>query len=186
MTLVRASSVSVALWLGCGALGLAGCSSDDVASAPVPTAQNTVLAVAASSPLRVDLIAPAINAVELRLGGPQRYFEISATSVLVNLYVATDNSTTATGFVFVNGSLDSEPAQEAKGNTFFSDAVDFDPLTVTDVVTAELATSTQDAFVIEGGPEGTVQYSIIASSVVGGQLVVVVGKDGVIRSVDPV
>jgi hypothetical protein len=39
--------------------------------------------------------------------------------------------------------------------------------------------------VIEGGPDGTVQYSIVTSSAAGGQLVVVVGKDGAIQSVDP-
>ena len=54
-------------------------------------------------------------------------------------------------------------------------------------VTTELPTSRHDAFVIEGGPDGAVRYSIIVTSAVGGgQLIVQVDPDGTVLEVDPV
>ena len=53
----------------------------------------------------LDQIAPAIAAVEAELGGPQQYFEINATPQVVNLFVATDDATTVTPYVYVGGEL---------------------------------------------------------------------------------
>jgi hypothetical protein len=160
---------------------LAGCSGSSGGSAGTTTASP----VGALAKLRTDLVKPAITALEAKLGGPQRYFEINATASLVNLYVASADGTQATAYVFLDGALTGQTPQSAKGYTFAASALDFDPVAVTAKVTTQLPTSSQDAFVIEGGAEGAVRYSVVTTSTSGGQLVVVVGKDGAIQSVDP-
>jgi hypothetical protein len=167
------------------AAGLAGCSSSS-SSASAATA-TTVLPAGVANPLRVDLIAPAVKALEAQLGGAQHYFEIDATPALVNLHVATGSgaSMTETAWVYIDGVLTSHAPQPASGNTFVASALDVDPSKVTATVTKQLPTSGQDAFVVVGGPGGAVQYSIVTTSPAGGQLIVVVGKDGAILSVVP-
>ena len=50
---------------------------------------------------------------------------------------------------------------------------------------AELPDSSPDLFFVEGGEGGIVRYSVAVTSRQGGQLVVVVGPDGTVQSVDP-
>ena len=120
------------------------------------------------------------------MGGPQQYFEINATDLLVNLFVAVEDGAQVKPFVFLQGELNSRDPQPAEGNTFAGDAVDFDPQRVTSCVLDELPDSTATAFEIIGGANGTVGYSLVLASSSGGQLVVAVNGDGQILSVDPV
>lgn len=166
---------------------VAGCSSggDEVAvTAPAPVG-------AACSPadpvLRVDAIADAVAAVEAELGGAQRYYEINATDLLVNLFVAGDGGAEAIPFVFVGGALTSdEPLAGASGSTFAADQLDFDPRRVTSCVAAELPDSVPTVFEVVGGPAEAVRYSVVVTSQAGGQLIVEVAPNGAVLSGDAV
>jgi hypothetical protein len=131
-------------------------------------------------------IAPAIAAVEAKLGGPQQYFEINATAQVVNLFVADAAKTSVTAYVYVGDSLAQvgEPAG-AQGNTFAASAITFDPGTVLDQVGDELPDSDIALFTIAGGPGGAVQYTASVQSKEGGTLEVTLGPDGAVLSVDP-
>ena len=151
-----------------------------------PAASSTGSAAQApATKLRVDLIHDAIAALEAELGSPQQYFEINATSQLVNLIVALNGGTVARPWVYLDGELSSSPGSAANGNTFAASALDLDPDKVLSKLQAELPQSRPDLFFVEGGPGGTVRYSVAVTSSQGGQLVVVVGPDGTVRSVDP-
>ncbi len=163
-----------------------GCS-DDNASGPTTVVTLVAAECAAQQPsLRVDLVGQAVEAVETQLGGPQQYFEINATSLLVNLFVAIDDGTTVRPFVFLQGELSSTEPETAQGNTFAADALEFDPQKVTSCVADELPSSTASAFEIIAGPDGAVSYSLVVDSPAGGQLVVAVSGVGRVLSVDPV
>ena len=87
----------------------------------------------------LDQIAPAVAALEAKLGGPQQYFEINATPQLVNLFVADAAKTSATTYLYVGGEL-APPAAPlaAAGSTFAAAALTFDPATVLDNVADQL------------------------------------------------
>jgi hypothetical protein len=165
---------------------LHGCSSGSAAG---PTTSVTLVPAdcASRTPiLRVDLIDQAVAAVEARLGGPQQYFEINATDLLVNLFVAVDDGTKAQPFVFLQDELNSQEPKAAEGKTFASRSIQFDPQKVTSCVADQLPQSQATAFEVLGGPGGAIAYSVIVDSPEGGQLVVAVAGDGQVLSVDPV
>ena len=87
--------------------------------------------------------------------------------------------------MYLDGELSSAEAAPADGHTFAADALDFDPDKVLSQVQAELPQASLDLFFVEGGEGGAVQYSVAATSQQGGQLVVVVGPDGAVQSVNP-
>ena len=133
----------------------------------------------------VDEIYDAVKALETKLGAPQQFFEINATSSLVNLIVALNDGAVAQPWVYLDGELSSTEGGDATGSTFASSALDFDPAKVLSKLQAELPQSQPDLFFVEGGPGGIVRYSVAVSSSQGGQFVVVVGPDGTVQSVDP-
>ncbi|MBK5333887.1 MAG: hypothetical protein JJD93_18060, partial [Ilumatobacteraceae bacterium] len=133
----------------------------------------------------VDEIYDAVKALETKLGAPQQFFEINATSSLVNLIVALNDGAVAQPWVYLDGALSSTEGADATGATFASSALDFDPAKVLSKLQAELPQSQPDLFFVEGGPGGIVRYSVAVSSSQGGQFVVVVGPDGTVQSVDP-
>jgi hypothetical protein len=149
----------------------------------VPARPTTTVAPGAL-PL-VDEIYDAVKALETKLGAPQQFFEINATSSLVNLIVALNDGALAQPWVYLDGELSSTEGGEAKGATFASSALDFDPAKVLGKLQAELPQSQPDLFFVEGGPGGIVRYSVAVSSSQGGQFIVVVGPDGTVQSVDP-
>ncbi len=151
---------------------------------PALSSTASVVGAPASQP-RVDLIRDAVAALEAKLGSPQQYFEINATSQLVNLIVALNGGTVARPWVYLDGELSSSPGSDANGNTFAASALDFDPDTVLSKLQAELPQSRADLFFVEGGPGGLVRYSVAVTSSQGGQLVVAVGPDGTVQSVEP-
>ena len=133
----------------------------------------------------MDQIDDAVAALETQLGAQQQFFEINATSSLVNMIVALNDGQVAQPWVYLDGQLSSTEGAPATGFTFDSSSLDFDPEKVFSQVQAELPQSSPDLFFIEGGKDGTVQYSVAVSSSQGGQFVVVVGPDGAVKSVDP-
>ena len=138
-----------------------------------------------ASPL-VDMVAPALAAVEAERGGPQRYFEVNATPQLVNVFVAVDDATATVPYVYLDGELGpAAPSRPAEGATFSADAVAFDPATVLDQVTEDLPDSDIAVFSVVGGPGGAVQYGAVVRSAEGGTLDVTVDADGGVLSVEP-
>jgi hypothetical protein len=173
-----------ARWLVVGALLLAACSGGGASSSTGPAASTTVVATPAEPP-RVDLIGDAVAALETQLGGPQQFFEINATSKLVNLIVSLNDDKKAQPWVYLDGELTSTEPADASGFSFPASALDFDPDKVLSKLEAELPQSSADLFFVEGGKGGIVRYSVAVTSPQGGQLIVVVGPDGTVESVDP-
>jgi hypothetical protein len=134
----------------------------------------------------LDQIAPAIAAVEEKLGGPQQYFEINATPQAVNLFVADAAKTTVTPYVYLDGALaESGQPAGAEGNTFAASALTFDRRAILDNVVGELKDSDVVLFTIAGGPGGAVEYTAGVQSKQGGTLEVTLGADGTVKSVVP-
>jgi hypothetical protein len=132
-------------------------------------------------------IRPAIEAVEAELGAGQQYFEVTASELVTNLFVAVDDATAAVPYVYLDGELQ-PPAPKltgASGFTFSADAVDFDEETVLEAVREELTDSTIEAFSIEAGAGGVVRYVVSTLSPEGGRLDVTVAADGTVLEVDP-
>ena len=98
-------------------------------------------------------------ALETQLGAKQQFFEINATSSLVNLIVALNDGKVAQPWVYLDGELSSTEGAPATGSTFDSSALDFDPDKVLSQIETKLPQSTIDLFFIEGGKDGTVQYT---------------------------
>jgi hypothetical protein len=129
----------------------------------------------------VDLIKTAVAALEVKLGAPQRFFEINATASLVNLIISLNGDKLAQPWVYLDGQLSSTEPGDATGFSFDAAALTFDPDKVLTKLQAELPESSPDLFFIEGGAGGIVRYSVAVTSSKGGQLVVVVGPDGSIE-----
>jgi hypothetical protein len=144
---------------------LAGCGGDD------------------DPPLRLDRIDEAIAAVENERGGRQQYFEINATALLVNVFVASEDGVVP--YTYVDDALASQAARPAEGATFSADAVTFDADTMLDAVTDELPDATLEVFSIVARDDGQVQYGVIASSSAGGTLDITLTPDGDVVAVDP-
>lgn len=154
------------------AAALTGCGGDDAADEPV----RPVL----------DQIAPAMAAVDAEMGGPQQYFEVNATPLGVNLFVATEGATQSVGYIYVGAELGSPGAAEpATGGTFTAGDVTFDPATILDGVTKDLPDSDVVRFAIAGDSNGAVQFTVDVQSDEGGTLQVTLAEDGSVVSVDP-
>ena len=158
---------------------IAGCSS----SGPTATGSSVGSSVdsTADLPLRLELIRPALAALEANLGGPQNYFEVNATPTLVNLFVANSDNTQATAYVFAAGVL-SEPAApeqvKAGAPTLSAADIAFDEARVLDPVLVELPESTYRVFSIVGVANGGAAYLITMQSAKGGDFQLPVKPDG--------
>lgn len=179
------ASASAARRLIVAAIVLASCSGDGSSPGTQPPSSTTTSVSGVAKLPRVDLIDDAVTALEAELGSPQQFFEINATSSLVNLIVALNDGKVAQPWVYFQGDLSSTEGAEASGFSFSASALDFEPDNVLSKVQAELPDSSPDLFFVEGGADGTVRYSVAVTSKQGGQLVVVVGPDGTVQSVDP-
>ena len=133
----------------------------------------------------VSDVSAAAAAVDAALGGPQEFFEITATPQLTNVFVAIDGGTAAVPYVYLDGELQA-PAPRidgATGQTFTTEAIDFDAATVLVGIENDLPTATIDAFSVEGGPDGLVRYVVSARSKQGGVLDIVVAPSGAVIEV---
>ena len=159
---------------------VAGCSSSASDTTPGSSVGSSV-GVTADLPLRLELIRPALAALEAKLGGSQRYFEVNATPTLVNLFVANSDNTQATAYVFTAGAL-SEPAApeqvKAGAPTFGVADIAYDEAHVLDPVLVELPESTYRVFSIVGVANGGAAYLITMQSAKGGDFQVPVKPDG--------
>jgi hypothetical protein len=183
--LTRGVSVTFLVAFLLSALGLlvAGCSDS---KAPTPTDERAVTTTGppipvGQAPLLIEMIRPAIAAVEAELGGPQQFFEVNATPTLVNLFVAESNATMAVAYVYQTGVLQPPAdAQLASGPTFASVDLTFDETRVLANAIGALPTSTFRAFSAVGVQGGGVSYLVTIESALGGQLEVTVGPTGAI------
>jgi len=173
-------------------LAVAACSDDDT-TVSVNNGATTTTVAEMSAPIPpggglpiVEQIGPAIAALEAELGGPQQYFEINATSQLVNLFVSLNDGAVVQAWVYLGGELSSSEGQPASGGTFTAADLDFDPALVLSKISAELPGSTLGSFYVNGDGEGNVKYGLLVTSDKGGGLDVTVGADGSVLSVDPV
>ncbi|MEI7619051.1 MAG: hypothetical protein WCK14_10570 [Actinomycetota bacterium] len=161
----------------------AGCSSSGPASigSSVGSSVGASAGVKADLPLRLELIRPALTALEAKLGGPQHYFEVNATPTLVNLFVANSANTQATAYVFTAGSLGAPAAPEqvkAGAPTFTTADIAFDQAHVLDPVLVALPESTYRVFSIVGVANGGAAYLVTMQSAKGGDFQVPVKPDG--------
>jgi hypothetical protein len=143
-------------------LSLAACGGDDSAARPL-----------------VEEIPAAVEALEAELGSPQAYFEINADPAKVTLWVASDEASEATPWVFADGELSqADEPQDAEGETFTAEeGLTFESDTVLDQVLADFGDKVQQ-FSIVGGAGDTVRFGAIVQSDRGGQLDVGLGPDG--------
>lgn len=161
-------SVLVPVVVAAGLVG--GCGGD--AAAPGP---------------RVGLIEAAMAAVDEARGGGVEYFEVNADPQAVNLFVASDDGATVTGYLYVDGELvGPAPSREVESGFVFTSAdVDIDPDRVLGQVAEQLPDSEIGRFVITGTDQGVPRYEAIVLSDRGGALVVVLTATGDVLSVIP-
>lgn len=133
----------------------------------------------------VDRIDDAIAAVEAHYGGPQQYFEISATIADITVIVAVDGATQAEQARYTSdeGLTVPEPVGPASGSTFDAEAVVFDPDAVFDQLRDELDDPVIIDFAIQGTPAGSAVYDATVASDAGGVLLVLLGAGGQILGV---
>ena len=154
----------------------------------------------ATAGLRLDQIENALDAVEQKVGVGLEFFEINATSAIVNIFVATDLDGTPNAdglpdavvhYVFTEkDGLETAPdSVGANGPTFARTALGYEPSTILRKVLSELPDSTPQMFVLTAAgtateSTGTAQYRLIMQSSQGGQMSVVLTNSGEIVGTD--
>src|SRR3954454_16272799 len=111
-------------------LMLSACSGESTPSTTTIASSTTVDATGTRALPLVGEIDDAVAALEAKLGAPQQFFEINATTQLVNLIVALNDGKVAQPWVYLKGELSSAEGAPASGHTFAAGALDFNPETV--------------------------------------------------------
>jgi hypothetical protein len=156
------------------AVGVAGCS-DDANSPPTQ----------AVSPV-VDQIVPAIIALEELLGGPQDYVEINADAQMVSLITFDAEASQAQAYRYLQGVIApaSEPFAISGGTPLRAEWIAFDPEQILVTLRTELPESAVVGFVILAGANQTAAFEAIVQSRQGGQILVRLGPEGQVLSVE--
>ena len=115
-----------------------GSSAGTTAAPEVTICQPDVTAQAEAELPAVDLIEPALRAVQDEVGGDIEFFEINAVPHAVNVFVALNGATVAQQYVYVDGVLSAGQGQSASGGTFTADQLAFDPTTVFSTIRGQL------------------------------------------------
>jgi hypothetical protein len=168
------------------ALTTVSCSGGDDAAPPGSLPVNDALCLdgeRASQPV-VEMIDPAIAAVDELYGSPQRYFEVSADAQRVSLIVAVGDGTAEQ--VFFCGSGGRTPPEslgDADGSTFPGDAIDIDPESIFDQIDDELDDPDIIDFATVGAGDDEVVHDATVQSDSGGILLVLLSPDGEVLAV---
>jgi hypothetical protein len=167
----------VGLTLGLGAAGCSeGADSGSVTTGPAPAQ--------AAGPV-VDQIAAAVTALEELLGGPQEYVEINADTRMVSLVTFDASSSEAQAYRYLAGVITpaSEPFGISGGTPLRAEWIAFDPDRIFESLRAELPDSSVVGFVILAGTGETATYEAVLQSRQGGQILVSLGAQGQVLSV---
>ena len=154
----------------------------------------------ATAGLRLDQIENALDAVEQKAGVGLEFYEINATSAIVNIFVATDLDGIANAdglpdavvrYVFSEkDGLEVAPDPVgANGATFTRAALDYEPTSILNKVLSELPDSQPQMFVLTAAgtaeeSTGVVQYRLMVQSTQGGQMSIVLTNTGEIVGTD--
>jgi hypothetical protein len=169
----------------------AGCSDGDDTRSPGSPRSDAGVATDApvAGPTELpEAVLAALAAVDEALGGPQTYFEVTATAQFTNVFVAVDDATAAVPYVVRDGAVEA-PAptlEDVSGFTFVAADVVFDAAVVLGRVATELPGATIQSLSVEGADTGAPRLVVAVLSGQGGRLDVVVTPDGAIISVEPV
>jgi hypothetical protein len=162
-------------------VGLSACSRPAVA--PPLDAPDTSAAIR-RDPVITE-IAPAVEALETMLGGPQEYVEINADAQIVSLIVFDAITSQAIPYRYLRGEIArvGEPFAISGGQPLRAEWINFDPATMFDALRSEVPEANIVGFVILAGAEGTVTYETFLQSRQGGQILVTLSPDGQVLSV---
>jgi hypothetical protein len=169
------------------ALAVASCSGGDDAGSPGSVPINEALCLDGDQAERpvVELIDPAIAAVDDLYGSSQRYFEVSADRQRVALFVAVDDGTVELVLYCGDGGrTEPEPIDGTpEGSTFPGDAIDIDPTTIFDQLDEELGDPQIVDFATVGAGGDDVVHDATVQSDAGGILLVLLATDGEVLAV---
>lgn len=133
----------------------------------------------------VEQIPAAVTALEELLGGPQEYVEINADSRLVSLITFNSATSQAQAYRYFQGVVTpaSEPFAISGGTPLQAEWIAFDPEMIFEPLGEEVPNSTVVGFVILAGPDQTATYEAVVQSAQGGQILVGLGAQGQVLSV---
>jgi hypothetical protein len=161
--------------------GMSACSSGSIT--PSPEASDPS-AVTRRDPVIADIL-PAVDALETLLGGPLDYVEINADSQIVSLIVFDATTSQAIPYRYLRGEIArvGEPFAISGGQPLRAEWINFDPSTMFDAVRSEVPEANIVGFVILAGAGETATYEAFLQSRQGGQILVSLGPEGQVLSV---
>ncbi len=153
-------------------------------SAPSPVDAVEMKVPAERDPV-ISQIAPAVEALEELLGGPQDYVEINADTRIVSLIVFDREASQAIPYRYLGGQIAqiAEPFAISGGRPLRAEWINFDASTMFDALRSEVPQAAILGFVILAGAEQTVTYEALLQSRQGGQILVTLDPEGQVLSV---
>jgi hypothetical protein len=168
-------------------------SSADSSEVAVTTVAPSLTTIAAAAPglesLSLDLLAPAVAAVEADRGGPQQYTEINVQPGFVNLFVALDDGTEL-AYVFKETGLEvpTEATPQPEGIAAYGlDGIDVSAVSGFDeMLQFELPNSSLGQLSLLALPNQGVMWNAAVVSIQGGGILdVLISANGEIVDVTP-
>jgi hypothetical protein len=163
-------------------LGSVACSQESVSE---PTVTGVVTGAMSTDGPVVEQILPAVTALEELLGGPQDYVEINADSQMVSLITFDAEASQARAYRYLQGVVvpASEPFAMSGGTPLRAEWITFDAEKIFQALRTELPESVVVGFVVLAGADQTATYEAVVQSRQGGQILVSLGPEGQILSV---